>query len=84
MPLPDADFDVTEVTVPWRLLREAGHDVVFATEQAGTVPAAADPLTPSCRTVLDATGIAFALDAHGFVLKYGGAIRWADDAWFFD
>jgi len=28
--------------VPWRVLRDAGHDVVFATEQAGTVPAA-DP-----------------------------------------
>jgi putative intracellular protease/amidase len=42
IPLPDRDFDVTEVAVPWRLLREAGHQVVFATEQAGTVPAA-DP-----------------------------------------
>ena len=28
MPLPDCDFDVTEVAVPWKLLREAGHDVV--------------------------------------------------------
>ncbi|MBI2933574.1 MAG: DJ-1/PfpI family protein [Planctomycetes bacterium] len=43
MPLPDRDFDVTEVAVPWKLLSEAGHDVVFATERAGTVPAA-DPL----------------------------------------
>lgn len=42
IPLPDRDFDVTEVAVPWRLLREAGHEVVFATERAGTVPAA-DP-----------------------------------------
>jgi putative intracellular protease/amidase len=42
MPLPDRDFDVTEVAVPWRVLRDAGHEVVFATEQAGTVPAA-DP-----------------------------------------
>jgi len=41
-PLPDRDFDVTEVAVPWKLLREAGHDVVFATE-AGATPAA-DPL----------------------------------------
>ncbi|MCU1601937.1 MAG: ThiJ/PfpI family protein [Frankiales bacterium] len=39
LPLPDSDFDVTEVAVPWKLLTEAGHDVVFATEQ-GTVPAA--------------------------------------------
>src|SRR4051812_27117638 len=42
MPLPDHDFDVTEVAVPWRLLTDAGHQVVFATERAGTRPAA-DP-----------------------------------------
>lgn len=42
LPLPDRDFDVTEVAVPWQLLRKAGHEVVFATE-AGMV-AAADPL----------------------------------------
>ena len=42
IPLPDRDFDVTEVAVPWRVLSDAGHQVVFATEQAGTVPAA-DP-----------------------------------------
>jgi putative intracellular protease/amidase len=42
VPLPDHDFDVTEVAVPWKLLREAGHDVVFATE-AGATPAC-DPL----------------------------------------
>jgi putative intracellular protease/amidase len=42
VPLPDRDFDVTEVAVPWKLLREAGHDVVFATEAGAT--AACDPL----------------------------------------
>ena len=42
LPLPDRDFDVTEVAVPWAILRDAGHQVVFATEKAGTVPAA-DP-----------------------------------------
>ncbi len=42
MPLPDRDFDVTEVAVPWRILRDAGHEVVIATEKAGTTPAA-DP-----------------------------------------
>jgi putative intracellular protease/amidase len=42
LPLPDRDFDVTEVAVPWKLLRDAGHEVVFAT-QTGAV-AAADPL----------------------------------------
>ena len=43
IPLPDRDFDVTEVAVPWRKLRDAGHEVVFATEEAGTLPAG-DPL----------------------------------------
>ena len=42
MPVPDRDFDVTEVAVPWKLATAAGHDVVFATE-AGATPAA-DPL----------------------------------------
>ena len=42
IPLPDRDFDVTEVAVPWTLLREAGHDVIFATE-TGATPAC-DPL----------------------------------------
>lgn len=43
MPLPDADFDVTESAVPWRLAVDAGHEVVFLTERGGTAPAA-DPL----------------------------------------
>jgi putative intracellular protease/amidase len=41
VPLPDRDFDVTEVAVPWKLLTEAGYDVVFATEEGATP--AADP-----------------------------------------
>lgn len=43
MPLPDRDFDVTESAVPWRLLTDAGHEVVFATERGDVTPAA-DPL----------------------------------------
>ncbi len=39
LPLPDNDFDVTEVAVPWRLLTRAGHSVAFATE-TGAVAAA--------------------------------------------
>lgn len=42
IPLPDRDFDVTEVSVPWRLLTRRDMDVVFATE-TGNTPAA-DPL----------------------------------------
>jgi len=44
IPLPGRDFDVTEVAVPWRVLRDAGHQAVFATERGGTVPAAAPRL----------------------------------------
>jgi putative intracellular protease/amidase len=43
LPVPDRDFDTTEVAVPWKLLTEAGHRVVFATEQ-GRTPPATDPL----------------------------------------
>jgi len=42
VPLPDRDFDVTEVAVPWQVLTSAGHEVVFAAEQAGA-SLAADP-----------------------------------------
>jgi putative intracellular protease/amidase len=42
IPLPDTDFDVTEVAVPWRLVTRAGHTVTFATEHGGSAPAA-DP-----------------------------------------
>jgi putative intracellular protease/amidase len=42
IPLPDTDFDVTEVAVPWRLLTDSGHTVVFATEHGRSAPAA-DP-----------------------------------------
>jgi hypothetical protein len=54
------DFDVTEVAVPRAILRDAGHQVVFATEKAGTVPAA-DPrlltgvLTRTCLAARSAT-----------------------------
>ena len=40
IPLPDHDFDVTEVSVPWRLLTRRGHVVRFATEHGGAAPAA--------------------------------------------
>ena len=33
IPLPDIDFDLTEVSVPWKLLRDKGYEIVFATEQ---------------------------------------------------
>ncbi len=39
IPLPDRDFDTTEVSVPWRLATRRGHRITFATEQGGARPA---------------------------------------------
>ena len=41
VPLPRRDFDPTEAAVPWRVLTEAGHALVFATPDGA--PAQADP-----------------------------------------
>jgi putative intracellular protease/amidase len=43
MPLPDRDFEPTEAAVPWKLLTQAGHEVIVATERGGAPPAA-DPV----------------------------------------
>jgi putative intracellular protease/amidase len=42
IPIPNLDFDPSEVAVPWRILTDRGHTVVFATPDGR--PAAADPL----------------------------------------
>lgn len=49
VPLPDVDFDPTEVSVPWKVLTRAGHDVIFATETGAT---------PACDPKL-VTGVIF-------------------------
>ena len=43
MPLPETDFDITEVALPWRLFRDAGLQVVFATPSGRGAPRC-DPL----------------------------------------
>jgi putative intracellular protease/amidase len=42
IPLPHIDYDPSEVAVPWRVLTQAGHHVVFATPD-GQMPSA-DPI----------------------------------------
>ena len=42
IPLPDKDFDLTEVAVPWKLFKNKGYNVVFATENGNI--AETDPL----------------------------------------
>ncbi|WP_394840530.1 tryptophan 7-halogenase [Pendulispora brunnea] len=43
-----------------------------------------ESLTPSCRTILEAIDVAKKVDDYGFVLKYGGVLRWESDSWVFD
>lgn len=42
VPLPRRDFDPTEAAVSWRILKNAGHDLLFATPDGQA--AAADPI----------------------------------------
>ncbi len=42
IPLPDHDFDITEVAVPWKRWHDQGYDITFATEQG--LVGACDPL----------------------------------------
>lgn len=42
IPLPSHDFDPTEAAVSWKILRDAGHDIVFATPDGR--PGHADPI----------------------------------------
>lgn len=47
IPLPRRDFDPSEVALSWQVLRERGHEVVFATPDGE--PAEADPIMISGR-----------------------------------
>jgi len=50
IPLPALDFDPTEVAVPWRVLTQAGHTVVFATPDGA--PGEADDIMLTGRGLL--------------------------------
>jgi putative intracellular protease/amidase len=47
MPIPDMDFDPTEVAVSWQVLSSHGHSIVFGTENGR--PAVADDIMVSGR-----------------------------------
>ena len=71
LPLPNFDFDPTEVCVSWQVITQAGHQVVFATPDGG--PAQADAM------MLSGEG----LDPWGFIpglkrLKLIGLLLRAD------
>lgn len=42
VPIPRCDFDPTETAVPWRILSQRGHEIVFATPDGA--PGAADEM----------------------------------------
>lgn len=69
VPIPDRDFDPTEVAVSWRVLTDNGHRVVFATESGA--PAAADDIMISGRglDVWSALPVLGALPVVGLALR---------------
>ncbi|OBF78294.1 thiJ/pfpI-family protein [Mycobacterium sp. 852002-51613_SCH5001154] len=69
VPIPDRDFDPTEVAVSWRVLIRNGHRVVFATESGS--PGAADDIMVSGRglDVWSALPVLGAIPAVGLMLR---------------
>lgn len=69
VPIPDRDFDPTEVAVSWRVLTDNGHRLVFATESGA--PGAADDIMISGRglDVWSALPVLGAIPAIGLMLR---------------
>jgi putative intracellular protease/amidase len=69
IPIPDRDFDPTEVAVSWRVLTDNGHRVVFATESGK--PAAADDIMVTGRglDVWSALPVLGAIPVIGLALR---------------
>jgi putative intracellular protease/amidase len=75
LPIPNVDFDPSEVAVPWQILKAAGHDFTFATPDGE--PGRADDLMLSGRG-LDWWGFIPGLDhvkLVGLALRANGAAR---------
>ena len=73
MPLPDRDFDVTEVAVPWKLLTSQKHSVVFVTEDGGSAPTS-DPTLLTNLIVIQI--LWFVLSHHYASLRYNRPETW--------
>jgi putative intracellular protease/amidase len=74
IPIPDRDFDPTEVAVSWQVLRANGHNVVFATE-SGT-PGIADDIMVTGRGL----DLWSAIPVLGAITVVGRALRANMDA----
>jgi putative intracellular protease/amidase len=74
IPIPDRDFDPTEVAVSWQVLRANGHSVVFTTESGS--PGVADDIMVTGR------GLDFwsAIPVLGTITIVGRALRANKDA----
>jgi putative intracellular protease/amidase len=74
IPIPDRDFDPTEVAVSWHVLKANGHQVVFATESGA--PGVADDIMVTGR------GLDFwsALPVLGAITVVGRMLRANKDA----
>src|ERR1700730_8496092 len=78
IPIPDRDFDPTEVAVSWQVLTNHGHSVVFATESGA--PATADDVMLTGRG-LDIWSAVPLLGRAAFVGRFLRANRDARDAY---
>ncbi|MGD1171329.1 type 1 glutamine amidotransferase domain-containing protein [Mycobacterium seoulense] len=69
IPIPDRDFDPTEVAVSWRVLTRNGHRVVFATQSGA--PGVADDIMVSGRglDVWSALPVLSAIPMIGLMLR---------------
>lgn len=74
IPIPDIDFDPTEVAVSWHVLTGKGHRVVFATESG--MPACADDIMLTGRGL----DIYSAVPVLGRVVVVGRMLRADKDA----
>ncbi|MGC2565373.1 MAG: type 1 glutamine amidotransferase domain-containing protein [Mycobacterium sp.] len=74
IPIPDRDFDPTEVAISWQVLRANGHSVVFATESGA--PGVADDI------MITGRGLDFwsALPVLGAITLVGRMLRANKDA----
>ena len=78
LPVPDVDFDPTEVAVSWQVLTNHGHSVVFATESGS--PATADDIMLTGRG-LDIWSAVPLLGRPAFIGRFLRANRDARDAY---
>lgn len=74
IPIPDRDFDPTEVAVSWQMVTQAGHRVIFATQSGA--PGAADELMVTGRGLDPWSGV----PGLGHIVAFGRILRADSDA----